>query len=303
MRKHATDGLYAKGRYGDWVPVESSPKETLAGAYQYLSTKYVADMADVLGKTNEAAELRREAETLAGLFNQRYLNAADNQYKGATQTANLVPLWFGITPETQRPAVLQNIVDNIAAHDNHLTTGFIGAAYLMPVLSTFGQDDLAGTLAVQRTYPSWGYMVDTGATTIWERWNSDKYEELNSGMNSFNHYAFGTVGQWYYEYLVGIRPLEPGFKRILIEPHPGGIESAEGTFHSMHGPIRCAWNVTPKLALTVSIPANTTAVIRTPVPCDGEVGPGGKKVIDPSGNTTFEVGAGIYTFAASTEGQ
>ena len=298
MRNHATDGLYARGRYGDWVPVEPSPKETLAGAYQYLSTKYVADMAEVLGKTDEAAELRREAATLAGLFNQCYFNAADNQYKGATQTANLVPLWFGITPEAQRHAVLQNIVDNIAAHDNHLTTGFIGAAYLMPVLSTFGQDELAGTLAVQRTYPSWGYMVDAGATTIWERWNSDKYEELNSGMNSFNHYAFGTVGQWYYEYLVGIRPIEPGFKRILIRPHPSGIESAEGTFHSMYGPIRCAWTMKPTFTLTVSIPANTTAVIRTPESCDGEIGADGKKMIDALGNTSFEVVAGVYTFTA-----
>ncbi len=299
MREKATDGLYVMGRYGDWVPVESSPKETLAGAYQYLSTRYLADMAEAIGKADDAAELRRQATVIADLYNERYFNAADNQYKGGTQTANLVPLWFGITPADRRAAVVGNITQNIVAHDNHLTTGFIGTAYLMPVLSTFGQDDLAGELATQRSYPSWGYMVDAGASTIWERWNSDKYEELHSGMNSFNHYAFGTIGQWYYEYLVGIRPLEPGFKRILIEPHPSGLQSAEGVFHSMYGPVRCAWSKDKSFTLNVSIPANTTAVIRTPEPCAGNLGPGDRKRVDSAGNTSFEVGAGVYTFTAS----
>ena len=299
MRKKATDGLYAVGRYGDWVPVEPSPKETLAGAYQHLSTKCLADMAEAIGKADEAAELRRQAAAIADLYNRRYFNAADNQYKGRTQTANLVPLWFGITPKDKRAAVVRNIAQSIVAHDNHLTTGFIGTAYLMPALSTFGRDDLAGKLAVQRSYPSWGYMVDAGATTIWERWNSDKYEELRSGMNSFNHYAFGTVGQWYYEYLVGIRPLEPGFKRILIEPHPSGIRSAEASFHSMYGPIRCAWSRDKTFTMNVSIPANTTALIRTPEPCAGNLGPDDRKVVDSAGNTSFEVGAGLYTFTTT----
>jgi len=299
MRKMATDGLYAAGRYGDWVPVEPSPKKTLAGAYQYLSIKLLAEMAQGIGKTSDAAELRRQAASIASLYNQRYFNVETNQYEGNTQTANLVPLWFGITPEDKRAAVVENIAKNIIDHDNHLTTGFIGTAYLLPALSTFGRDDLAGRLAVQRTYPSWGYMVEAGATTIWERWNSNQYEELHSGMNSFNHYAFGAVGQWYYEYLAGIRPLEPGFKRILIDPHPSGMQRAEASFHSMYGPIRCAWYKDNGFKMCVTIPANTTAVIKTPVPCDADLGPGDKKTIDSRGNTSFDVGAGVFTFTAT----
>jgi alpha-L-rhamnosidase len=298
MRKNATDGLYVMSRYGDWVAVEPSPKHTLAGAYQYLSTTGLAEMMQGLGRTAEADDLRRQSADIATLFNQRYFNAETNQYEGGTQTANLVPLWFGIVPEDKRVAVMGNIAKNIVEHDTHLTTGFLGTAYLMPALSTYGQDELAGKLATQRTYPSWGYMVDAGATTIWERWNSDKYEELHSGMNSFNHYAFGTVGQWYYEYLVGIRPLEPGFKRILIEPHTNAAQGAEATFHSMYGPIRCAWAKGAKFTMEVTIPANTTALVKTPEPCEGDIGPEGKLLVDEAGNTSFEVGAGTYTFAS-----
>ena len=126
----------------------------------------------------------------------------------------------------------------------------------------------------------------------------DRYEELHSGMNSFNHYAFGAVGQWYYEYLAGIRPLEPGFKRILIDPHPSGMQRAEASFHSMYGPIRCAWYKDNGFKMCVTIPANTTAVIKTPVPCDADLGPGDKKTIDSRGNTSFDVGAGVFTFTA-----
>lgn len=296
MRNAATDGLYVAERYGDWVPVEPSPKKTIAGAYQYLSTKRLAEMARAIGKADEATALEREAVAIASRYNERYFDAAVNQYEGATQTANIVPLWFGITPEDEQAAVIDNIARNIAAHDNHLTTGFIGTAYLMPVLSTFGQDTLAGRLAVERAYPSWGYMVEKGATTIWERWDSDRSEKYGSGMNSFNHYAFGTVGQWYYEYLAGIRPIEPGFKRILIEPHTSAAQWVNASFASMYGPIRCAWRKDNGFTLDIEIPANTTALVRTPVPCNAALGPQDRKITDTAGNTAFEIGAGIYTF-------
>jgi alpha-L-rhamnosidase len=291
MRKRAKDGLYQDARYGDWVPVEPSPREPLAGAYQYLSTKRLAEMADAIGRPSDAADLRAQAASIAEAFNSHYFNADTAQYEGGTQTANIVPLWFEITPEDKRAAVIDNIANNIVARGNHLSTGFIGTAYLMPTLSAFGRDDLAGILATQRTYPSWGYTVDAGATTIWERWNSDKYEELNSGMNSFNHFAFGTVGQWYYEYLVGIRALAPGFKRILIEPHPSGIEAAEATYHSMYGPIHCAWTQANGFALQVTIPANATALVKLPVPCQNG--------LSATPDTAFSIGAGTYTFTSA----
>lgn len=288
MRKHATNGMWDQEGYGDWVPVTPSPKKPIASAYQYYSTSLLASMARAIGKTADADAYAGQAEALRKPFADRYFNARKNQYEGKTQTANLLPLWFGLTPEDRREAVADNIVKDIVKRKYHLSTGFLGTAYLMPVLSTYGKDDVAWKLAVQTSSPSWGHMAEAGGTTIWERWNSDQYEEVGPGMNSFNHFAFGTVGQWYYEYLAGIRPAAPGFKRILIAPHTVGPAWVKASFASMYGPIRCEWHKEGAFTMEVEIPANTTAKVVTPVPCaaDGQAGSA----------TQFELGAGTYRF-------
>ncbi len=300
MRNNATDGLWDREGYGDWVPVEASPKKPIAGAYQFYSTSLLGKMAQAIGKPADMLTCAKEAVAIADLFGKRYFNPEKNCYEGNTQTANLVPLWFGLTPEDRRAAVLENLVKDIVKREYHLSTGFIGTAYLLPVLSTFGKDDVAWKLATQTSYPSWGHMVEAGGTTIWERWNSDRYKEVGADMNSFNHFAFGTVGQWYYEYLAGIRPAEPGFKRILIAPHVTGPKWVKASYASMYGPIRCEWHNDGAFSMEVEIPANTTAAVLTPVPCTIDLKPNEGKIIQTAaGATQFELGAGVYHLKAA----
>lgn len=307
MRGMAKDGLFSRGRYGDWVALEDTPRDSLAGAYQFLSTRRLALIARDL-RNSKFEPLLFESMRLAERYNARYFDPATGEYQGGSQTAQVVPLAFGITPEDQRAAVAAKLSEKILARNNHLATGFIGSAYLMPALSDNGLGELAAILANNRTYPSWGYMAESGATTIWERWNSDTQEATKSGMNSYNHFTFGSVSQWYFEYLLGIRPFDPGFKTIEIEPHVEAATWAKGSYHSMYGPIRCEWNRGEKLTLTVEIPANTSAIIV--IPAGYKIDHAQHKdtggIVEPSEDweregTGFIVGAGKYIFAAEME--
>ncbi len=296
MRGMAKDGLFCRGRYGDWVALEDTPRDMLAGAYQYLSTKRLSEMSKALGASTTATALDQEAGELADRYNARYFDDATGVYQTGSQTAQVVPLAFGIVRGEQRVAAIHVLSANLRARNNHLATGFIGSAYLMPALSDNGLGDLAAILANNRTYPSWGYMAESGATTIWERWNSDTDEATKSGMNSFNHFTFGSVSEWYFEYLLGIRPLLPGFKIVEIAPHIEAATWAKGSYHSMYGPIRCEWNRENGFTMTVEIPANTSAMIVPPVKCDAENWEGVSELED--GRSAFKVSAGRYTFVA-----
>ncbi len=288
--------LYARGRYGDWVALEDTPRDALAGAYQILSTKRVSEMLAAIGNTTASNTQLFRSLHLGMIYNERYFDAAANRYQTGSQTAQVIPLAFGIAQDEHRVGALNALTANFVGRNNHVATGFIGSAYLMPALSDNGLGDLAAILANNRTYPSWGYMAESGATTIWERWNSDTAEATKSGMNSFNHFTFGSVSEWYFEYLLGIRPLEPGFKVIEIAPHIEAATWAKGSYHSMYGPIRCEWNRENGFTLTVEIPANTSAAIVPPVKCVAENWEGVSELED--GRSAFKVGAGKYTFVA-----
>jgi alpha-L-rhamnosidase len=152
----------------------------------------------------------------------------------------------------------------------HLSTGFVGVGYLLPVLSSTGHDDVAYRLLAQRTAPSWRYMIDQGATTIWERWDgwTQEYGFQSAGMNSFNHYALGSVGEWLYRFVLGIdqEPGQAGFGRLVLRPHPGGVlRSARGSYRSVRGPISSGWQLDgDRFRLRVEVPPNVTASIRVP---------------------------------------
>jgi hypothetical protein len=158
-------------------------------------------MAAAIGKQADADKYGALADDIAAAFNAAYLDKKTNNYPGATQTADLLPLAFGIVPDDRRAAVAENIAKDATARDYHLSTGFLGTPQILPMLTESGWQDVACRVATQRTYPSWGYMVDKGATTIWELWNSDTE---GPGMNSRNHFALGSVGEWYYEALAGL---------------------------------------------------------------------------------------------------
>lgn len=256
------------GGYGDWVPVEPSPADPIAGDYFYLSTWAFSQVAGILGKTDDAKTYADRLPAIVKAYMEAYYNPQEKQFLGATQTANLLPLVFGVIPDKETQAIaFQNIVDNIKAHNNHLTTGFIGSNYLLPALSNGGQHELAYTLATQRDYPSWGYMVDKGATTIWELWNSDT--ERPEGMNSRNHFTYGGVASWYYGYLAGIRPTYegPGFKKSIIAPRPAGdLTWAKASLETLFGTLASSWQLEDgHFYLEVIIPANTVSTVSFPV--------------------------------------
>lgn len=303
--------------YGDWVPVVASPTKPIGGLYYYYCNEMLANTAKILGKENDARKYAERLPKIAEAYQKAYYNPQTQQYEGETQAANLLPIYFGITPEDQKKGVIKNLVEDIKKRDNHLSTGFIGSAYILPVLSENGQHELAYTLATQRTYPSWGYMVDQGATTIWELWNSDK--ERPEGMNSRNHFTYGSVAAWYYGYLAGIRPdkNEPGFKKIIIAPMPAGdLTSVKAATETLYGTIASEWEKQGnEFKLTVNIPANTTAEVSLPVTPQSTITESEKTLISggqekakshaiqfkeiKNGRAYFNVGSGTYTFTVN----
>jgi len=282
MRRKSKGYIYDQKGYGDWVAPVASPKEPIGSAYFFYSTKLLARRARVIGKSADADEYERLARGIAKAFNQKYLDKQTNNYPDGTQTANLLPLSFGMVPADRQEAVVKNIVADVKARGNHPATGFLGTPLLLPILTEYGYHDLAYTVAAQTTYPSWGYMVKSGATTIWELWDTDT---KGPGMNSRNHFALGAVGQWYFEALAGINihPDYPGFKKVVIRPRPvGDLLWARASYPSMYGMIRSEWHRCEKfLTLTINIPANTSGLVYVPV--SGRKNP----VISEGGNTIF----------------
>jgi alpha-L-rhamnosidase len=279
MRRESKDNLYifddnGWGGYGDWIAVVGSPRAPISAAYYYYSTSLLARAARVLGKSEDAEIYTTLASEIAKAFNKKYLNTKTFNYPQATQTANLLPVAFGITPDEYRKQVVNNIASNVINRNRHPSTGFLGTGCILPVLSDFGYHDLAYEVAIQSTYPSWGYMVQKGATSIWELWNSDT--EIPDQMNSRNHFALGSVGEWYYAYLAGIRPdpENPGFKHSIIAPiPPDGLVWAEGKTETVYGTISCNWYRTDNgLKIDISIPANTWSTVKLPV--KGMISPG-----------------------------
>ncbi len=187
-----------------------------------------------------------------------------------TQTAYVLALHFDLLPESLRPLAVERLVNEIRQGRYHLTTGFVGTPYLCHVLSRYGYTDVAYELLNQESYPSWLYPVTRGATTIWERWDGIKPDGSfqDASMNSFNHYAYGAIGEWLYRVVAGIEvdPTEPGYKRILIQPQPGGqLTYVSAGLDSMYGRIESTWRLEgDDFQLAVTIPPNTEGVIHLP---------------------------------------
>lgn len=254
------------GGYGDWVAVVPSPTKPTGGLYYYYSTKLLSEIAGILGKKEDSTALANRLPIIAQAYNAKYFYPDSGHYIANTQTMNLLPVAFGLAPENLRADLIKKVAENVIQRDTHLTTGFMGTAYLLPLLSDFGYHDLAWKVATQITYPSWGYMVKKGATTIWELWNSDT--ERQEGMNSRNHFAYGSVGEWYYKYLAGIQPDlgQPGFKKIIFHPRPAGdLTYASAELVTGYGLASIAWKKSQdQMQIELRIPANTSGILRLP---------------------------------------
>ncbi|NIA31840.1 MAG: family 78 glycoside hydrolase catalytic domain, partial [Actinobacteria bacterium] len=284
MRQYLQDGIMPRDTYGDWCvpPVDlkaihtSDPNRTTSGefigtAYFYHELELMQRFATLLHKTVDADSFRSLADKMKTAFNEKFLDKTHVRYGNNSQTSNVLALRFGLVPKKYRERVFENLLEKIMGESKgHIGTGLIGCQWLMRVLTNNGRPDIAYTLAAQNTYPSWGYMVGHGATTIWELWNGDTGDPA---MNSHNHVMLlGDLIVWLYEDLAGIKadPEKPAFKHIVMRPQPvGDLQFVNADFHSMSGQVKSEWKIkNKKFHWNVSIPANTMAKVF--IPATGE---------------------------------
>jgi alpha-L-rhamnosidase len=314
----------AKDRYGDWcVPPESeelihsqdparkTDGEVLATATYYHMLDLMQKFAKLVNKPQDAKEFAELAANVKYAFNNKFLDKESLQYSNNTVTANILPLSFGMVPQGAEDEVFKNIVDKtMIENKGHISTGVIGTQWLMRGLTNHGRPDIAFKLATNRDYPSWGYMAENGATTIWELWNGNT---ADPGMNSQNHVMLlGDLVVWYYENLAGIKSGldSPGFKQIEMKPlMVDGLDHVKASFLSMYGPIRSDWRKNgEQFSWNITVPGNTKAEVYIPARSKKAVTESGKPASSASGvkflrmegdRAVFEVGSGDYSFVAN----
>jgi alpha-L-rhamnosidase len=326
MRRQAGEKyIWSNGfSFGDWLafattrsdyPGATTAKDFLQTAYFARSTELLAKTAAVLGKREDAAEYAALEEKIRAAFVKEFVTP-NGRLSSDTQTAYALALEFDLLPEAMRAGAAARLAEDVRAF-KHLTTGFLGTPVLCKALSDYGYLDEAYMLLNRTEYPSWLYPVTQGATTIWERWDGLKPDGSfqDVGMNSFNHYAYGAIGDWMYRVVAGLALDEaaPGYKHILIEPRPGGGLTKAGTsVESMYGLVASSWEIADgKMTLKIEVPANTTATVRLPNAKLAEVSEGGKPVEGRTGISrtrqiqdavVLEVGSGKYLFESAYPG-
>ncbi|MFC9648488.1 alpha-L-rhamnosidase [Streptomyces sp. NPDC056937] len=308
LEAHSSGYLRPADGFGDWLNIQDeTPKDVIGTAYFAHSADLVARTAEVLGK--DPAPYAALFRAVRDAFRAAYV-AAGGRVKGDTQTAYVLALSMDLLADADRGPAADRLVELIRAKDWHLSTGFLGTPRLLPVLTATGHNDVAYRLLLRRTFPSWGYQIDQGATTMWERWDSIRPDGSfqDAGMNSFNHYAYGSVGEWMYANIAGIAPGGPGFREIVVRPRPGGgVTEAEGRYDSLYGPVTTHWKTdSDGFRLTVSLPANTTAEVWIPEggTAAGAGGQGRAEVRHPTaaflrredGCAVFAAGSGRHHF-------
>lgn len=295
---YCKDGIMTRDCYGDWcMPPESpemihskDPSRITEAAV--ISTPFYCYLCNImkgfairLGKDDDVVLFQNEYDSVTAAYNARYLDTLTGNYANGTVTANILPLWFGMVPIELRDKVFANIIGKTERDfGGHVSTGVVGIQQLMRTLTHYGRTDLALRLATDTTYPSWGYMARRGATTIWELWNGDTGDP---SMNSANHVMLlGDLLLWEYEYLAGIRPLEPGYTTIELRPTvPDGLNRVDCTYRSVSGTIESHWRRNGDLfEWDIVIPPNTTAEVYLPT-ADGHA----EKQILGSGRHRFTI--------------
>jgi alpha-L-rhamnosidase len=312
-RGRSRDGVLPPAQYhafGDWLSINAeTPKDVIYTAYYALSTRLTARAAEVLGKSDDAKRFGELYEQIKAAFQKAYVKP-DGRIEGDTQAVYVLALAVDLVDGELAKQAAGYLVENIEARGGHLSTGFIGTKDLMLVLAKIGRNDVAYRLLHNDTFPSWGFSIKQGATSIWERWDGWTPEKgfQDPGMNSFAHYSFGAVYQWMVENIGGIREATPSYRTFVVAPQPGGkLNTARIGYDSVRGPIASAWTRdTNGLTLEVTVPANTTATVRLPAadasavtesgrPLAGAAGVGEVKA--EAGVVSIPVGSGTYRFA------
>jgi alpha-L-rhamnosidase len=259
--------------YADWLaPDQNTPKVLIATAYWALIAHKMLEMATALHRIADAEKYQQQYDHITAAYRTAFVKE-DGRVEGDTQTAYLATLFTGIAQSSLRANMVDRLVKNIEEHDNHLTTGFLGTPFLMFVLDENDRSDLAFKLLLSDTYPSWGYMVKKGATTWWERWNGDTGDP---SMNSYNHYAFGSVMAWVYRRAAGIDTdaTGPGYHHLTISPHfDPALPQLHTEYDSAYGTIVSDWQQSAR-RYTITIPANTTATVTLPKNKTEKIGSG-----------------------------
>ncbi|RKR84331.1 alpha-L-rhamnosidase [Mucilaginibacter gracilis] len=319
--KYMTNYIVTKDKYGDWcVPPESPTlihsKDTLrttdghliATAYYYRLLTLMQRFAQVLNKPEDVKSYAALSANIKTAFNKEFFNSQTNRYSNNSVTSNLLPMYFDMVPQANRKAVFKNIEDKILIDNTgHISTGVIGTQWLMRSLTDNGRTDIAYHIVSNTDYPSWGYMVNKGATTFWELWNGDT---ASPQMNSQNHVMLlGDLLVWFYEDLAGIKanPLKPAFKQLIMKPEPAnGLDYVKASYHSIHGMIKSNWKKEGKsFNWNITIPANSSAIVYVPATSVSDVLESGKSISAvegvkflrmEKGRAVLEVGSGSYEF-------
>jgi len=324
METYLQNDLMPRDTYGDWCVPPESPElihsndpsrktdATLLGTtYFYHLLRLMANYATILGKPIDAEEYSQLAAKLRAAFNKTFFQPTTSQYSNGSATSSVLPLAFGMIPEGDRQKVADALTRKITdQYNNHVSTGLIGGQWLMQTLSEGGLAGVAYQIAAQKSYPGWGYMIDHGATTIWELWNGDT---ANPAMNSGNHLMLvGDLVTWFYQNLAGIRTdrAHPAFKHIIMRPTPAGdLTSVKASYDSSYGKIVSEWKIAGgRFIWDVTTPPNTTATVYVPAKEPGAVMEGGKQASEANGvkflrpeagTAVYEIGSGIYHFESA----
>ncbi len=320
IRQSSREHLSTVGSaYGDWLfyslnddrygKSALTDRNMIAQVFYASSTQNLINAAKVLGKEEDASFYTSLLKNIRQAFTHEYLTPS-GRLVSSSQTAYVLALNFDMLPEELRAQAAKRLVENIREYKDHLTTGFLGTPYLCHVLSRFGYNDVAYTLLLQESYPSWLYPVKMGATTIWERWDGIKPDGSfqNEGMNSFNHYSYGAVGDWMYRVMAGINSdsTYPGYKRMIIAPKPGGgFSFVNAELETQYGKIKSAWRKEKNtFILDVTVPVNTTAILVLPKAASAEITDGKTKILNEArwerttvgDDVSLKVGSGMYHF-------
>ncbi|HEX7070077.1 MAG TPA: glycoside hydrolase family 78 protein, partial [Rhodothermales bacterium] len=305
--------------FGDWLafattrsdyPGATTDKDLLATAFFAHSTDILRRSAEVLGKSDDARRYAALLDEIKSAFRREFVTDS-GRLASNTQTAYALALAFDLLPPEMETSAAARLAADVNAH-GHLTTGFLGTPHLAKALSDHGYLDVAYRLLLREQYPSWLYPITQGATTIWERWDGQKPDGTfqDVGMNSFNHYAYGAIGDWMYSTLAGLSldPAAPGYRHSLIQPKPGGgFTRASASHESIYGTVGSAWTwENGVFTLEATVPPNTTATVRLPGAAGASVTEGGAPVAEAAGvrdvreegvDVVVEVGSGTYRFA------
>lgn len=307
---HFGDWLGLDAKSGDYVG--ATDRDLIASAFYAYSVTLMRKTAEVLGYAEDAAAYGELEDNVIAAFRREFVTPG-GRLSSSTQTGHVLALHFDLLDAPSAKRAARRLKELLEASKHHLTTGFVGTPYISHVLSKHGMLDEAYTLLMQQDYPSWLYPVTKGATTIWEHWDGIKEDGSfwSTDMNSFNHYAYGAVGDWLYRTVAGIQPVEasPGYQSMVIAPRPGGgLTHAEGCLETMYGQVKSAWSIGEGglMTLDVVIPGNTTAVITLPGVSDAaDVTENGQPLSQSAGlaveraadGFTIQAGSGSYRFA------